>query len=514
MPIPSEAMPEGRHTAPRVGAGSRARLHRRLGAAALLLAAALGLGACATRPVNPPIKEARAESGYDFRTRERDFTRGDTLVILAFSGGGTRAAAFSYGVLEYLNRTQLVAADGSKRRLLDSVDIITGVSGGSFTALAYGLYGEKLFAEYEQRFLKRNVQGEIIARSFNPAYWGDLVSTGWGRSELAAQLYDEILFHDATFADLNRGDGPLIIVSATDISTGGRLSFQQSMFDFLCSDLGAMRLSRAAAASSAVPVVLSPVTINNYGGTCDASLPSWLAPFAKLEEPPRPASRALRRMQDAAAYTDSATHPYIHLVDGGVSDNLGMRGVLDALSLLEALHGAGKPTPLDHVRNIVVVIVNSLSSPPTGWDKSESGPGTIEVLLKATGVPIDHFSFETIESLEDTAARWRSLHKVRDLAQCAQGRNAALCDFVRPPQATIYAIDVSFAALKATDPAEFDYLNSLPTSFVLPDEAVDRLRAAAGTIIADSPQFKRLLVEGGLRIVPAPAPAASDAASH
>src|SRR4029077_3367747 len=121
--------------------------------------------------------------------------------ILAFSGGGTRAAAFSYGVLEFLRRTEAVGPKGNKLRLLDAVDVITGVSGGSFTALAYGLYGEKLFDDYEQRFLKRNVQGELLARLANPAYWSNLWSEGWGRSELAAQLYDEILFHGATFGN-------------------------------------------------------------------------------------------------------------------------------------------------------------------------------------------------------------------------------------------------------------------------------------------------------------------------
>ena len=66
--------------------------------------------------------------------------------------------------------------DGEKVRLLDAVNMITGVSGGSFTALAYGLYGDKLFDDYEQRFLKRDVQGELIARALSPAYWGDLSS--------------------------------------------------------------------------------------------------------------------------------------------------------------------------------------------------------------------------------------------------------------------------------------------------------------------------------------------------
>ena len=73
---------------------------------------------------------------------------------------------------------------------------------------------------------------------------------------------------------------------------------------------------------------------------------------------------------------------------------------------------------------------------------------------------------------------------------------------VRVPGAEIYVIDVSFSALK--DPAELAYLNEQPTSFVLPAEAVDRLRAAAGTIIMDSPEFKRLLKDVGATIVPEP----------
>ena len=176
----------------------------------IALAMLLALGGCATRPVNPPITKVDLDVGYTFQARLKHFKSQENVVVLAFSGGGTRAAAFSYGVLEFLQRTEVVAPNGQKSRLIDSVDVITGVSGGSFTALAYGLYGDKLFADYEQRFLKRNVQGELLARALNPGYWGDLSSTGWGRSELAAQLYDEILFNGATFGDLTRGDGPYV----------------------------------------------------------------------------------------------------------------------------------------------------------------------------------------------------------------------------------------------------------------------------------------------------------------
>ncbi len=167
---------------------------------AVSLVALIGLSGCATRSINPPIEQADPNSGYRLVTRQSHFKDASTLVVLAFSGGGTRAAAFSYGVLEALRKTEIVRANGDKARLLDAVGVITGVSGGSFTALAYGLYGDQLFADYEHRFLKRNVQGEIISRALNPLYWGKLSSTAWGRSELAAELYDEILFNGATFS--------------------------------------------------------------------------------------------------------------------------------------------------------------------------------------------------------------------------------------------------------------------------------------------------------------------------
>ncbi len=477
-----------------------------------LLAVLLVLGGCATRPINPPIKEVGATTGYTFQTRQPHFKSQETLVVLAFSGGGTRAAAFSYGVLEFLRRTEVVGPKGNKVRLLDAVDMITGVSGGSFTALAYGLYGDKLFVDYEQRFLKRDVQGELIGRAMNPGNWGKLSSTGWGRSELAAEFYDEILFNGATFGDLNRGDGPFVVASATDISTGGRVPFNQNVWNVLCSDLNAVRLSRAAAASSAVPVVLSTITINNYGGTCNYEVPAWVKLFTQSADPPRPAARAIREVQDVLPYADGAHRPYIHLVDGGVSDNLGMRGILDALEFLEALHDKGLPTPLDHARRIIVFVVNSLSSPPTNWDESENPPGTLDIMLKATGAPIDHYSFEAVEQLKDIAARWRAARELRNVAGCSINKDLPICAVIRPPNAEVYAIDVSFAMLP--DKAERDFLNLQPTSFVLKPEAVDRLRAAAGTIISASPEFQRLLKDVGATVVPDPSAGAAGAAVH
>jgi len=263
-----------------------------------------------------------------------------------------------------------------------------------------------------------------------------------------------------------------------------------------------MALSRAAAASSAVPVVLSSITIKNYGGTCNYTPPGWAKPFLESAEPPRPAARALRSIKAEQSFTDSVHRPYLHLVDGGVSDNVGMRSVLDSLEILESLHLIGRPTPLDSAKRIIVFIVNSLSSPPTNWDESETPPGTVDILLKAAGTPIDAFSYESVELLRDTAALWQAMRRIRNSEAYAANKDPAVAAALRVPDAEIYAIDVSFPALK--DKAELDYLNRQPTSFVLPAEAVDRLRAAAGTIIMASPEFQRLLKDVGARIVADP----------
>jgi NTE family protein len=472
------------------------------------------LGGCATRPINPPIEQVDLAKGYRYETRWQH--RGDydkeNVVILAFSGGGTRAAAFSYGVLEALRRMQLILPSGRKIRMLDEVDVITGVSGGSFTALAYGLYGDKLFDIYETSFLKRDVQGELVARALSPGNWGALLSETWGRSELAAQFYDEILFHGATYADLDRGSGPLILASATDISTGARLGFIQQAFDFLCSDLDAVPLSRAAAASSAVPFALSPVTFNNYGGSCKFVAPSWTEVFADPAAAPRPAARMLKHLQELQAYQEGGQRPYIHLVDGGLADNLGMRAALELVDGVEAIRLIGRPTPLDFARTITFIIVNSRSAPKTNWDEVERSPGDVALLIKATGVPIDHFSYEAVEQLRDTIARWQTMRRIRDSAALPGNYDPELAQLANAPNIDLYAIDVAFDALK--DKAEFEYLNNLPTSFVLPPEAVDRLRAAAATIFLSSPELQRLLKDVGAKLMVEPAPAGGPASMH
>jgi NTE family protein len=468
------------------------RIHRVIGC----LLAIVVLAGCASRPINERIVQVDPKAGYRPYLLIPKLPNNDqgTLFVLSFSGGGTRAAALSYGVLEELRRTELVV-NGQRRKLIDEVDMMTGVSGGSFTALAYALYGERLFSEYEQRFLKRDVQGELLSRSLNPFNWWKFIGGTAGRSEMAAEYYDEILFNGATFGDLLDKPRPVAIATGTDISTGSRLAFFQNDFDMLCSDLNKVYLSRAAATSSAVPVVLSAVTFNNYGGTCGFQLPAWVRDFsADTAKHTRTSARALQRYREVQNFQNSKDRPYIHLVDGGVSDNIGARGVLETLEELGASSAFRDEVGFGGIRRIVLILVNARSAPGTDWDRQESPPGFVAQLLQSSGVPIDRYSFETVETMKDRAeiVKWR-----RDL-RVAQARLAGVTEAeaeARFPKVTLEVIDVTFDAI--ADPKERARFMNLPTSFVLPPDEIDQLREVAGRLLRQSPEYEKVVREMG-----------------
>jgi NTE family protein len=453
------------------------------------------LGGCASRPINEPIARVDPQAGYrpHLLIPKRQNNDPHTLFVLSFSGGGTRAAALSYGLLEELRRTEL-AVDGQRRRLIDEVDVITGVSGGSFTALAYALYGERLFSEYEGRFLKRNVQGALARRTLNPFNWWKLMSGKYGRSELAAEYYDKILFENATFGDLLDKAAPVAIATGTDISTGSRLAFFQNDFDLLCSDLNTVRLSRAAATSSAVPVVLSATTFDNYGGSCGYQYPAWVKDVANPQTRARPSSRALQRYREMRDFQNSEDRPYIHLVDGGVSDNIGVRGVMEALEELAASAAFQGEVGFGVVQRIVLIIVNSHSSPSTDWDRKQSAPGTIAQLLQSSGVPIERYSFETVEAMKDRAeiTKWRRELRVARARLAGATEEEAEASV---PKITLRVIDVTFDSIP--DPDERAVFMNLPTSFVLPEEDIDRLREIAGRLLRQSADYEAVVHDLG-----------------
>src|SRR4029453_7406669 len=262
------------------------------------LAAAVALvtlAGCAG-PVTPRLA-AYGDGGYRYANVRGDGQEQELFVILAFSGGGTRAAAFSDGVLAALQAVTGAPAGGPARSLLEDVDVISSVSGGSFTAAPYALFGTGGFKQFEEDFLYRNIQGKLIWKMLAPWNWFRLMRSDYSRIDMAAELYHDDVFHGATFATLlERGRGrPYVLLNATDMTAGARFEFTQDQFDLLCSHLSQGPVARGVAASSAFPILLSPMTLHNYpgdpadpGNPCNGfRAPTWLAQALKSLDQPR-----------------------------------------------------------------------------------------------------------------------------------------------------------------------------------------------------------------------------------
>ena len=114
------------------------------------------LTGCTTTPVyNQRLTEFSPNYGYRFENVEKQENSDDLFVILTFSGGGTRASALSLGVLQKLAATE-IEWKGRRCRLLDEVDVISGVSGGSFTAAYYGAFGDRVFTDFASTLYRKN----------------------------------------------------------------------------------------------------------------------------------------------------------------------------------------------------------------------------------------------------------------------------------------------------------------------------------------------------------------------
>ena len=440
---------------------------------ALSFALLLVLVGCATAPTDIRVDRVDLAAGYRLETAFERVVRRDpeTLLLVAFSGGGTRAAAFSFGVLEALRETP-IEGKGDGDRMLNRVDAISGVSGGSFTALAYALLGDRVFDEFPRRFLLRDVQGALIKEVLDPLHWPALLAGQTTRSDLAADFYDRVLFEGATYGDLARRDGPMVVVSATDFTSGSRFTFTQGTFDFICADLSRMRLSVAATASSAVPIAFAPVTLRNWGGTCALSLPDWVT---RPEQLGPVASLSLRQQLDTLlALQDSARQPWLHLVDGGVSDNLGLRSFLDLLEAIAARKDVRSELGLGRLRRVAVIVVNALSASQPDWGRSSAGPGLVATILQSASVPIDRNSMDTIVFMQAMVETWKLRREIYVLKERSQGRDAEL------PPLEFYPIVLSFE--NVPNPEDRAYFNDLPTTFSLPEE--DRRSSARGGAVA------------------------------
>jgi len=455
---------------------------RRLAWIMLCLGLLAGLSGCATiyKTHNEPITKIDSQKGYRLAS-SRDGNYHDHMIFMAFSGGGTRAAALSYGVLKELRDTQ-IDSEGKRLRLLDEVDSISSVSGGSFTAAYYGLFGDKVFTDYERVFLRQSIQGTLIRKLFNPIYWWNSIFNGFDRTEMAIDYYNSHIFEGKTFADIQRNNynSPYIEINATDLAGGNRFSFIQGYFDVLCSDLSQFSVARAVTASSAVPVAFPTVVLKNYSGLCNPQT-SNLVRFLNQQDDQDPRMHDLKLRVNS--YMDSQKRPYIHLVDGGISDNLGLRALTDRIMTLRGTDFFQKLRQVP--KDALVILVNAEVKPERGIDKSADKPSVVDTIDALSDVQMDLYNDETKLLLGKKLTDFQAEFK-------AHGHDVKF-----------YTAEVSFESVQAKTMKT--YLNSLPTSLELSNEDVDVLINTASDLLRNQSGYRDfLLANHGQRVTAKP----------
>ena len=449
--------------------------------------AALGIamvlaGCSSVKPwINEPLPPE--DQSIPVRKSERDPS---ILVAVTLSGGGARAAAFGFGVLTEMQETRFVW-NGSPTTLLDATDVISGVSGGSIVAAYFAAHGIDGLPRFEHEFLRQNFQNSLITQALRPGNLIDLTSPWLGRTHLLARRLDE-LYGGLTFGDVERRPRhPQLFITATDMSLGTGFEFTWEQFSLICSDLRKVPLSFAVASSSAVPLLLSPMTLKNYADQC----PERRSTSAASARAATGDYRARLYRAHELSYTDALRKPYIHLVDGGLADNLGVQRLLD-----RALAGGGlRQTfsevgiPPGTIRKLVLITVNAERDPSVDISQSDKVPNmaqVVDALLFGTGARATR---ETQEFLRDITRQWQ-----QSLATGSPGRTDVFA-----PDAEVHVIPVNLR--DAPDDIARRRLLQVPTAFSITSEEVTDLIEAGGSVLRHSPEF-RALVQSLLRPAP------------
>ena len=435
--------------------------------------------------LNAPLQHWDPHYGYRFpNLAPPEEGNSDSLLMTAtFSGGGTRASALAFGALRELARQQ-ITWEGKQKRLLDELDLIYALSGGTFTGAYYSLFGDRIFHDFESRFLRKDWETELSSRILrSPSNWFRLWSPYFGRIHIMSEVLDEALFEGKTYGDLvKERRRPGILIHASDMATLSRFEFIQPQFDLICSDLSQLPISRASAASAALPLVLSPITLKNYAGECGYEPPAWLLESAKSAGPIR-----RQRAKEMLSYLDIKKRPHVHLLDGGLSDNIALRSVLEGAAVAGGAKGIGglesmaKRAGIKNVQKLVIISVSAETSPDVNEYRSDKIPVLSRAMDSLVDIPINRYSADTLVLMRVVLETWRN-----DLKNRPPGAESIFA-----PNADIYFIDVSLGAVE--DAEEQQYLMKIPTTLYLTDEQIDRLLLAAQRLIRNDKEFQRLM---------------------
>jgi NTE family protein len=360
---------------------------------------------------------------------------------------------------------------GSRRRLLDEVDLMTSVSGGSFVAAYYGVHREKLFTDFTEDFLYRDIDSYIWGTFLLPWNWEWMVNPAYGTNDRMQEIYDEFMFHGATYADLLAKGSPLVSINATDVVYETVFPFTQDQFDLICSDLTEFPVARSVAASNGFPVLFTPITLISYSEQCGGRVPKWVRDASR---DPNPLSRRTQLAHSALSYLDPAQTSYVHLMDGGIADNLAMRSVTNNMLALDSDREALRALGVQHAQRILLISADGQSTKDTSNAKKKTLTGLDQIFDAVSGTQIDAYNFETmilaneeLEKLKAAIVRERCADRLPD------------CKDVRT-----YFVHLSLA--KIADPAVRAKLDQIPTGLTLAKEDVDLLTTSGETLVRKS----------------------------
>jgi len=316
------------------------------------------------------------------------------------------------------------------------------------------------------------------------------MSPDFNRIDLAIELYDETVFDQKTYQDLiNNGKQPFIAINATNLTTGSQFTFTQPAFDILGSDLSILPVARAVTSSSAFPILLSPVSYKNYSASKGFDLSKDIKNGLK-DQYNGPDHRRYKWAYNQSIYhTNKAKHPYVHLMDGGLSDNIGVRYIADNFN-----HSSGFLFPRKTaIKELIIIIVNAKTQPPESLDEDESPPNLIDVAYKTATVSMNNYSFETIQLISD-------ILKVSERAAQENMHCQAVIDehcisgYKLPRMGHDFKVTlVEVNLLNVEDSAKRQSLLSLPTSLNLSKQQVDELISVGGELLDQSKAFNELL---------------------
>jgi len=321
------------------GVASLVRFVPHLGKAAPVAVLAALLAGCGSLSVSDPINRPITGSAENaFASTRTDPTAGDDVLVgLAFSGGGTRAAAFSYGALQEIDQTAVHTRNGT-HSLLNDVGFVSGVSGGAVTAAYFGLKKRAALADFREKFLLRDAE-QGLKTSVDPMSLIKALGGGVNDIGTFADWLDKNVFEGATFADFRKTPGPRVWINASDIYNRTPFIYGEATFIALCSNLATYRIADAVASSAAVPIVFTPMVIKVYPKECTDQPPDWLR---KAHNNPN-APPMLKAFADALYNYHDGASKYVKLLDGGLVDNFGLSGftAVGAVSPRTAVAGAG-----------------------------------------------------------------------------------------------------------------------------------------------------------------------------